>query len=110
MVSTQTGYFIPRGGAFEFVSAANLFGEILEWAGKGASGRWPVQFCSAFSLPIVLLAAGFAVAAWSLAATAFSVFTLCFIGSRAVQHHQWYLKEFKDKYPKTRKALVPFVW
>jgi 3-oxo-5-alpha-steroid 4-dehydrogenase 1 len=50
------------------------------------------------------------VAAWSLAATAFSVFTLCFIGSRAVQHHQWYLKEFKDKYPKTRKALVPFVW
>jgi 3-oxo-5-alpha-steroid 4-dehydrogenase 1 len=29
----DTGYHIPRGGAFEYVSGANFFGEILEWTG-----------------------------------------------------------------------------
>lgn len=79
----ETGYKIPRGGAFEYVSGANFFGEIIEWT-------------------------GFAIAAWSLPAFAFAVFTACNIGPRAIAHHSWYLERFKD-YPKNRKALIPFI-
>ncbi len=43
----ETGYKIPRGGMFEYVSGANFLGEIIEWA-------------------------GFAVACWSLPAFAFA--------------------------------------
>ena len=79
----RAGYKIPRGGAFEWVSGANYLGEIMEWG-------------------------GFAAAAWSLPAAAFAIFTLCNIGPRAWQHHQWYRKQFDD-YPRHRRALIPFV-
>eukprot|EP00660_Eupelagonema_oceanica_P014850 gene14850-biopygen37094 len=31
-------YKIPYGGAFEYVSGANFFGEIVEWYGWGIAG------------------------------------------------------------------------
>ncbi len=78
-------YVIPRGGLFEYVSCANYSGEILEWI-------------------------GFAIACWSLAATAFAVYTFCNTGTRAYKHHLWYLTKFKEEYPKNRKAVIPFIW
>eukprot|EP00735_Rhodelphis_limneticus_P005406 TRINITY_DN17235_c0_g1::TRINITY_DN17235_c0_g1_i1::g.7721::m.7721 TRINITY_DN17235_c0_g1::TRINITY_DN17235_c0_g1_i1::g.7721 ORF type:complete len:270 (+),score=6.48,sp/A5PJS2/S5A1_BOVIN/51.74/4e-82,Steroid_dh/PF02544.11/2.1e-53,DUF1295/PF06966.7/6.2e+03,DUF1295/PF06966.7/2.7e-05,PEMT/PF04191.8/2.6e+03,PEMT/PF04191.8/0.38 TRINITY_DN17235_c0_g1_i1:47-811(+) len=80
----ETGYKIPRGGMFEYVSGANFFGEILEWA-------------------------GFALAASSLHAAAFAFFTFCNIGPRGYQHHKWYHEKFED-YPKSRRAVIPFLW
>uniref|UniRef100_A0A5F9DFC2 Steroid 5 alpha-reductase 1 n=1 Tax=Oryctolagus cuniculus TaxID=9986 RepID=A0A5F9DFC2_RABIT len=80
----ETGYKIPRGGLFEFVTAANYFGEITEWC-------------------------GFALASWSLQGSAFAMFTFCVLLTRAEQHHQWYLEKFED-YPKFRKILIPFLF
>jgi steroid 5-alpha reductase family enzyme len=77
-------YKIPRGGAFEWVSCANYFGEVVEWT-------------------------GFAVACWSLPALAFAVYTFCNLGPRAHHHHNWYKNKFED-YPSSRKAIIPFVW
>nr|XP_040041500.1 3-oxo-5-alpha-steroid 4-dehydrogenase 2-like [Gasterosteus aculeatus aculeatus] len=79
----ETVYRIPRGGMFEFVSGANFLGEILEWG-------------------------GYALASWSLPATAFAFFTACSIGPRAYQHHRDYQQRFGD-YPRHRKALIPFI-
>ncbi|XP_069578175.1 3-oxo-5-alpha-steroid 4-dehydrogenase 2a isoform X1 [Brachyistius frenatus] len=79
----ETVYRIPHGGMFEFVSGANFFGEIVEWC-------------------------GYAVAVWSLPAFAFFFFTVCSIGPRAYQHHRDYQQRFED-YPRSRKALIPFI-
>jgi 3-oxo-5-alpha-steroid 4-dehydrogenase 1 len=85
----ETGYKIPRGGAFAFVSGANFFGEIVEWAG----------FAIASSAGGV-----------SLPAVSFAAFTFCNIAPRAASHHEWYLDKFKEEYPKERKAVIPFIW
>lgn len=79
----ETGYKIPRGGLFEYVSAANYFSETIEWC-------------------------GFAVAAWNLPALAFAIYTLANLLPRGLSHHQWYLEKFED-YPKDRKAFLPFL-
>ncbi|KAK6740369.1 hypothetical protein RB195_008686 [Necator americanus] len=79
----ETGYKIPRGGMFEYVSGANFLGEMIEWT-------------------------GYAIASGSLPAIAFAIFTASNIGPRAIHHHQWYLSKFPD-YPKNRKAVIPFL-
>lgn len=76
-------YKIPRGGLFEYVSCANLLGEVVEWS-------------------------GYAVACWSLPAAAFALMTVCNLAPRAIHHHRWYTEKFED-YPVTRRALIPFV-
>ncbi|XP_077999172.1 3-oxo-5-alpha-steroid 4-dehydrogenase 1-like isoform X2 [Glandiceps talaboti] len=58
----ETGYKIPKGGLFEYVSGANFFGESLEWF-------------------------GWAIACNTLPGYAFVVFTACNIGPRAYHHH-----------------------
>ncbi|NWY28575.1 S5A1 dehydrogenase, partial [Pheucticus melanocephalus] len=59
----ETGYKIPRGGMFEYVSGANFFGEILEWF-------------------------GFALACCTIESFAFALCTLFILSSRARQHHK----------------------
>mmetsp|Transcript_48486 Transcript_48486/g.90878 ORF Transcript_48486/g.90878 Transcript_48486/m.90878 type:complete len:275 (-) Transcript_48486:16-840(-) len=81
----DSGYKIPHGGMFDYVSGANFFGEIVEWIGFAIAMH--------FSLPGLM----------------FAFCTACNIGPRAIAHHHWYLQKFKDQYPKDRKALVPFV-
>ncbi|XP_016803788.1 3-oxo-5-alpha-steroid 4-dehydrogenase 2 isoform X1 [Pan troglodytes] len=80
----EISYRIPQGGLFTYVSGANFLGEIIEWI-------------------------GYALATWSLPALAFAFFSLCFLGLRAFHHHRFYLKMFED-YPKSRKALIPFIF
>jgi steroid 5-alpha reductase family enzyme len=79
----ESGYSIPRGGAFRWVSCPNYLGEIIEWAGWALASRSP-------------------------AALAFAVFTAANLVPRAVAHHRWYRANFAD-YPAHRRALVPFL-
>lgn len=80
----ETGYKIPRGGLFEYVTGANFFGEVLEWC-------------------------GFALACSTVESAAFALSTFLILSTRARQHHQWYHEKFED-YPRTRKILIPFVY
>ncbi len=80
----ETGYKIPYGGLYGWISAPNYFGEIIEWT-------------------------GFAIAAQTLAGWAFVVFTLANLAPRALANHRWYREKFAD-YPPERRALVPFLW
>jgi 3-oxo-5-alpha-steroid 4-dehydrogenase 1 len=82
----ETGYKIPRGGLFEYVSGANYLGECAEWCGYAIASRLHI------------------------ACVAFAIFTLCNTGPRAYHHHQWYRAKFKDEYPQARRALIPFLW
>lgn len=77
----ETGYSIPHGGLYRWISCPNYFGEFLEWV-------------------------GFAIAAWTFPALAFAVFTFANLYPRARAHHRWYLEKFPD-YPKERTAMFP---
>lgn len=77
----ESGYGIPRGGLFRWVSSPHYLGEIIQWCG------WSVM-------------------TWSLAGLAFALFTFCNLAPRALSNHRWYREQFAD-YPPQRKALIP---
>jgi len=79
----ETGYRIPYGGMFRWVSSPSYLGEIIQWT-------------------------GWAVMTWSLAGLAFALFTCCNLAPRAVSNHRWYHQQFSH-YPPNRKVLVPGV-
>ncbi|OFW62027.1 MAG: 3-oxo-5-alpha-steroid 4-dehydrogenase [Actinobacteria bacterium RBG_16_64_13] len=79
----ETGYKIPYGGGYRFVSCPNYLGEMMEWG-------------------------GWALACWNLGALAFLVWTVANLAPRALKTHRWYRDTFPD-YPRERKALLPFI-
>jgi very-long-chain enoyl-CoA reductase len=75
---------IPHGEGFEYVSCANYFWEFVAW------------LC--FSIFVNLIP--------------FYVFTLfgfLIMRNWAIKKHKDYLKNFPDRYPKNRKAIIPFL-
>jgi 3-oxo-5-alpha-steroid 4-dehydrogenase 1 len=80
----ETGYRIPDGGLYRWVSSPNYLGEIIQWG-------------------------GWAIATWSGAGLAFFLLTIANLAPRARSNHRWYRTGFAD-YPSERRALVPFVW
>jgi len=81
----DTGYRIPQGGLFRWVTAGNYLGELVMWA-------------------------GWALATWSWAGLAFFVFSTANLAPRAAQNHRWYVERFGDAYPAERRRLLPFLW
>jgi protein-S-isoprenylcysteine O-methyltransferase Ste14 len=79
----KKGYFIPKGGLFKYISCPNFFGEILEWL-------------------------GFALMTSNIGSLSFFIWTCCNLIPRALAHHSWYKNKF-NKYPKQRKAILPFL-
>lgn len=80
----ESGYKIPKGFLFDYISSPNLFGEIIEWG-------------------------GFAIMAWNLPALTFLIWTFANLVPRAKNHHYWYLRHFEN-YPKDRKIIFPFLF
>jgi protein-S-isoprenylcysteine O-methyltransferase Ste14 len=80
----DTGYAIPRGGLFRFVSCPNYFGELIEWCGWALMTRSP-------------------------AGLVFVLWTAANLVPRARSHHRWYKKEFAE-YPPERRAIIPFIY
>lgn len=77
----ESGYKIPKGFLFEYISCPNHFGELVQWF-------------------------GFALMAWNFPAACFFIWTAANLVPRSIRHHNWYREHFGD-YPKKRKALVP---
>lgn len=76
-------YAVPTGGLYRYISCPNYACEMLEWT-------------------------GWAIATWSLAGSAFAIYTAANLVPRALSHHRFYRAKFPD-YPPERKALIPFV-
>jgi 3-oxo-5-alpha-steroid 4-dehydrogenase 1 len=79
----DSGYYIPHGGMYRWVSVPAYLGEIVEWL-------------------------GFALLTLSPAALLFACFTAGNLIPRAVSTHRWYLRQFRE-YPKERRAIIPFI-
>lgn len=80
----ESGYKVPQGRIYQWVSCPNYLGEIAIWT-------------------------GWALATWSLPGLAFAVWTFANLAPRARAHHKWYRSQFQD-YPPQRKALIPGLW
>jgi 3-oxo-5-alpha-steroid 4-dehydrogenase 1 len=80
----ETGYKIPYGGFYRWITCPNYFGEIIEWF-------------------------GFAICTMSFPSLVFALWTVANLLPRAISHHRWYQKTFPD-YPRERKALVPGIF
>ena len=80
----ETGYKIPQGWLFKYISCPNMFGELVEWA-------------------------GYAILCWNLPALTFFIWTAANLIPRALAHHKWYGNNFTD-YPAERKAIVPYLF
>jgi 3-oxo-5-alpha-steroid 4-dehydrogenase 1 len=78
----ETGYKIPRGGLFEYVSCPNFFGEIVEWT-------------------------GFALMSWSLPGVVYAAWVSLALFSTGLRTHRWYRETFGDDYPRERRAIFP---
>ena len=81
--TNQKDYVIPKGGLFNYVSCTNFLGEIIEWL-------------------------GFAIMTLNLGSTSFLIWTICNLIPRSKAHHKWYKENF-EKYPTTRKAVIPYL-
>jgi len=79
----ETGYKIPFGFLYRYISCPNYFGELIQWT-------------------------GFAILMGAPAGWLFVFWTFVNLMPRAVSHHKWYKKNFPD-YPQERKIIVPGV-
>ena len=82
----DTRHYIPRGGMFRYVSSANYFGEVTEWA-------------------------GFAVASWSWAGAVFAWWTFANLAPRSASLYRRYEREFGEEFTRLkRKKIIPFIY
>jgi len=84
MKKGSSGYVIPNGGLFNYISCPNYFGEIIEWL-------------------------GYALCCQTISGWIFVFGTFSNLFPRALEYHKWYHNKFQNEYPKSRKAIFPFL-
>lgn len=85
-MATLNEHYLPHGFLFELISCPHYFAEILIYLG------------------ITILLQGY------LNAIAILVWTFFVHIVMALQSHNWYRSQFSQTYPKSRKALIPFLF
>lgn len=88
-------YKIPKGGFFDYITAPNYFGEILEWTGFSIIAQ-------SIQRKIYLFIH------FDPAAYAFVLWTICNLVPRAFTHHKWYKTKFTN-YPNDRRVIIPYL-
>ncbi len=78
----ESGYKIPHGGFFRWVSCPNYFGEMVEWL-------------------------GFALMTWSLPGAVYALWVGLPLLAQALLTHRWYRQQFGAGYPAARRAVIP---
>lgn len=77
------GYFVPKGGLFEFTACPHYLFEIFTWL-------------------------GFAILSRHLAVWMILLFVIAYLTALSLRALEWYRAEFPD-FPKNRKAILPFI-
>lgn len=75
---------IPHGEGFQYVSCANYFWEVLSWL-------------------------FFSIYVHSIPSYLFTIVGFLTMRNWAIKRHREYKKTFADRYPKNRKAIIPFL-
>ncbi|KAJ1890434.1 hypothetical protein LPJ66_007480 [Kickxella alabastrina] len=83
----DSGYVVPTGDLFAYVACPHFFCEILVYV-----AIWMVTGFQATTL------------LWNIG------WIITGLGITAGESHRWYKRTFGDKYPRNRRALVPFIW
>jgi 3-oxo-5-alpha-steroid 4-dehydrogenase 1 len=83
LAAGESGYRIPFGGGYRFVSSPQYLGELTAWA-------------------------GFTIMTWGLPGLMIFLISAGNLVPRALATHKWYQEKFPD-YPRNRKALIPYV-
>lgn len=82
----DTKHYLPEGGVYNYVTSANYFGEILEWA-------------------------GFALLTWSWSGVVFLWWTIANLVPRANTIYKRYKQEFGNEMEgKNLKRVIPFIY
>ncbi len=81
----DTKHYLPQGGMYRYVTSANYLGELMEWV-------------------------GFALAAHTVVAWVFPLWTAANLVPRAHAIHKRYREEFGDEAVGRRKRVIPFVY
>lgn len=81
----DTRHYLPQKGMYRYVTSANYLGEIMEWV-------------------------GFALAAATLAAWVFPIWTAANLVPRAHAINKRYKEEFGQEALKNRKRVIPFIY
>lgn len=84
LAKERTGYILPKGYMYDYISCPNYFGELVEWL-------------------------GFALMTSTLSSWIFFMSSFANLFPRAIKYHSWYKVKFKEAFPSQRLALIPYV-